>query len=217
MKYELLIAVIDEDDLGSGHKRKKQGDIVAIRPYPWSWGRCEIDEYLVIIAEIDNDITSMKKKLHKHKGKNLEKHRYKIDMTSLKNNYCAELDMAKVENKNYIYQPFKKSSELIGTYITMDNSSEAQGYRNTLYSTCNKRITYDIYLENMQIIQNISGLSNEQIEIALKLINITLSSEDVDCGNNPEIEIEIPECNDLCFDKDDEDYIYLKDAEDNED
>jgi hypothetical protein len=52
MKFEMAVAVVDEADLASGHKRKKQGDIVAIRPHPWNWGRKEVDEYLIVIADL---------------------------------------------------------------------------------------------------------------------------------------------------------------------
>ena len=46
--FELAIAVCDEEDLPSGHKRKKEGDIIAVKPYPWQWGKKEVDEYLIV-------------------------------------------------------------------------------------------------------------------------------------------------------------------------
>ena len=37
--WELAIQPYDKADLASGHKRAKAGDIVAVKPYPWSWER----------------------------------------------------------------------------------------------------------------------------------------------------------------------------------
>jgi len=46
--FEFAIAVVDEADLASGHKRKKAGDIIAVKPAPWNWGTKEVDEYLIV-------------------------------------------------------------------------------------------------------------------------------------------------------------------------
>lgn len=58
-KYEIAIAVKDEIEA----HRKKEGDIVTVRPYPWKWGRKEIDEYLIVIVECDFTFPEIKAKL----------------------------------------------------------------------------------------------------------------------------------------------------------
>ncbi len=49
-KYELAICVVNELD-DAGGVRKKEGDLVAVRPHPWNWGAKEIDQYLIVIIE----------------------------------------------------------------------------------------------------------------------------------------------------------------------
>ena len=51
MKWEFAIAVKDEADLASGHKRKKGGDCIAYKPYPWAWGKKETNEYLIVVVD----------------------------------------------------------------------------------------------------------------------------------------------------------------------
>ena len=50
-KWEFAIACRDEADLASGHKRKKEGDIIAVKPYPWQWGNKEVNAYLMVIVD----------------------------------------------------------------------------------------------------------------------------------------------------------------------
>ena len=50
-KFEFAIACRDEADLASGHKRKKEGDIIAVKPYPWQWGAKEVDAHLIVIVD----------------------------------------------------------------------------------------------------------------------------------------------------------------------
>jgi hypothetical protein len=45
------MAVADEMDIHPVTERKKAGDIIVVRPYPWNWGRKEIDQYLIILIE----------------------------------------------------------------------------------------------------------------------------------------------------------------------
>jgi len=51
MKFEFAIAAKDEEDLKSGHKRKKQGDIIAYKPSPWKWGVMELKNYLIVTVD----------------------------------------------------------------------------------------------------------------------------------------------------------------------
>lgn len=50
-KYEFAIAVKDEVDYAPGKVRKKEGDIINLKPYPRNCGRKVIDEYLIVIVE----------------------------------------------------------------------------------------------------------------------------------------------------------------------
>jgi hypothetical protein len=50
-KWEFAIAAKDEEDLSSGHKRKKQGDIIAYKPAPWKWGKREKRDYLIVTLD----------------------------------------------------------------------------------------------------------------------------------------------------------------------
>jgi len=45
-KWEFAIAVADEPEA----HRKKEGDIIAVKPYPWQWGTREQDAYLIVIV-----------------------------------------------------------------------------------------------------------------------------------------------------------------------
>jgi len=114
-KYELLIAVADEADLKSGHKRKKEGDIIAVVPSPHNWGRKEIDQYLVVPIELDKTLPELKAMFQPFgELKDGKKRRYKIDLATLQSK-LAELDLAKVRNKTTIYQPYLKQSEIIAS------------------------------------------------------------------------------------------------------
>ena len=47
--WELAVQPYDKEDLPSGHKRAKKGDIIAVKPYPWTWGEVEKKQYLIVI------------------------------------------------------------------------------------------------------------------------------------------------------------------------
>lgn len=129
-KYEIAIAVTDEADLASGHKRKKEGDIIAVCPYPWNWGRKEIDRYLIVIVESTDDLETMQnltipataegytdaEQLLDENGMlsytPLGKRRYSIPLSVLQQGWLPDLDLVKVRDKNYIYQPFKSATQL---------------------------------------------------------------------------------------------------------
>jgi len=140
-KYELAIAVVDELDHTPGLTRKKEGDIICILPYPTDWGRKVIDEYFIVIVETDATLEEMKRfqcrRLYRDKktaflvtqedyeiaidpetGTKLPtdfemaaKSRYVIPFSDVQ--VIAPLDMNKVRDKQYIYQPFKKASEVV--------------------------------------------------------------------------------------------------------
>ena len=108
-KYELLIACADEPEA----HRKKEGDIVAVRPYPWNWGTKEIDQYFIVIIEADADIQTMRAiyEMPFYEGgldhepsddidinsKKLAKNRFQIPLEIIKNGWMPNLDLAKSE------------------------------------------------------------------------------------------------------------------------
>lgn len=47
--YDFCIAVTDEIE----SHRKKEGDVIAVRPHGWNWGRKEIDAYLIVPIECE--------------------------------------------------------------------------------------------------------------------------------------------------------------------
>lgn len=125
-KYELMLACVDEPEA----HRKKEGDIVAVRPYPCNWGRKEIEQYLIVIIEVEEDIQTMRATyeiflyeggLDRHpsdevEAKILAKNRFQIPLDILKDGWITDLDFSKVRDKTYTYQPFKRASQLTARF-----------------------------------------------------------------------------------------------------
>jgi len=165
-KYELAVVVADEDDLPSGHKRKKAGYILAIKPYPWDWGAKEIKNHIIVIFESIEPYEKLQRFLLRplyEDGKEVDEFSYPVPapiakrriflMLSKIKELKDDVDLIKTADKNYIYQPFKKVSQLI---------------------------------------QKFDGQNG----------NRYLTSGDVDCGVDPEIEYSILEADDIFEDYD---------------
>jgi hypothetical protein len=117
--WELAIQPYDKDDLPSGHKRAKAGDIVAVKPYPWQWGKAELQNYLIVIVDnmTEEEAMQMMEPLYQDDnpgtlespGIVTEKRKFKIDIKKLKQNILPTLDEAKLANqsKTENYQPLK--------------------------------------------------------------------------------------------------------------
>ena len=121
-KYELLIACTDESEI----HRKKEGDIVAVRLYPFKWGTKEVDQYFVVIIEADEDIQTMRTTYETalYEGSSddelsesikLAKNRFQILLNIIKNGWMPSLDLAKVRDKTKVYQPLKDADVVIDT------------------------------------------------------------------------------------------------------
>jgi hypothetical protein len=108
-KYEIAVAVATEDDI-PGHKRKDEGDIIAIVKSPHVWGKKEVDEFIIVPIELKDDIGTLKRKLQSP-ATNGGMREYKIDLATLKTK-LAEVDLAKVRDKKTKYQPFLKSANV---------------------------------------------------------------------------------------------------------
>lgn len=125
--FSLAIAIKDEADLASGHKRKKQGDIIAVCPDGWQWGTEEVKRYLIVRVDFGSTITLLKdaKKLAVPRFSDgslwdttgnktvTEKRRYSIPMSDLVAKAATlgvTVDMAKVIDPSIEYQPVRTTT-----------------------------------------------------------------------------------------------------------
>ncbi len=121
-KYELLLACVDELEV----HRKKEGDIVAVRPYPFNWGTKEVDQYFVVIIEADENLNTMRETYEMtlyedgsdgelSESVKLAKNRFQIPLEIIKNGWMPTLDLAKVRDKKKVYQPLKDADIIMDT------------------------------------------------------------------------------------------------------
>jgi len=119
--FEFAIAVKDEEG-----KRKKQGDIIAVKPAPWDWGRKEVDEYLIVpVTGLTKEEAHNLCQPHYDGGVKQEditvenipaivgKRRYNIPLDTIKTGWCADMITVDVEDKTKIYQPLKDAKVVI--------------------------------------------------------------------------------------------------------
>ena len=121
-KYEFAIAVCDEAET----HRKKEGDIIAVKPSPWQWGKKELDQYLIIT--IDGLTKEEADKLcipqfetgedwwpsdELPQPKIIAKRRFKISLDTLKSGFHPMIELGKIRDKNIKYQPFKDKNVII--------------------------------------------------------------------------------------------------------
>jgi hypothetical protein len=117
--WELAIQPYDKEDLASGHKRAKAGDVVAVKPYPWSWGRAELANYLIVIVDnmTEEEAMEIMSPLYEddtpptieNASVITAKRKFKLDIDKLKANILPDLDKTKLDKKasGDTYQPFK--------------------------------------------------------------------------------------------------------------
>lgn len=116
----------DFEDLDSGHKRAKKGDIIAYKPYPHTWGRKEQNDFIhVIVDGLTEEEVSRLCEPQYEDGKyadeqDLEntspivgKRRHKIDLDALKENFYPDLKMEDVESATKEYQPLKENDIVV--------------------------------------------------------------------------------------------------------
>jgi hypothetical protein len=127
MMWELALAARDEADLPSGHKRKKQGDIIAAKPHPWSWGTIERKEYLIVVVDglSEQEVAEMQIPYYQDGKKpkdfvideatgfavippTVGKRRFQIPFDVLKQGWKPDLDVSMVEDFGQEYQPMKE-------------------------------------------------------------------------------------------------------------
>lgn len=124
--WEFAIAVRDEDDLPSGHKRKKEGDIIAVKPHPWEWGRKEVKEYLIVVADgltkeevynlcqphYEGGVTLSKQQDSKL-VEIINKRRYNIPLSIIKSGWLSSMKLASIRDVTKAYQPLKDSKVVV--------------------------------------------------------------------------------------------------------
>jgi len=123
-KFEFAVKAFDSEDLASGHKRSKKGDIIAYKPYPHTWGTMEQNDYIHIIVDgiTEEEARQMCSPYYEGGVETFDiesqpavvgKRKYAFDFDKLKNGWKPDLDMAKIENPNIKYQPFKDENIVI--------------------------------------------------------------------------------------------------------
>ena len=133
MKWEFAICPQDEADLPSGHKRMKEGDIIAVKPYPWAWGTEEVKRYLIIVV---NNLTEEEVADYMspyYEGDNVGtleepgvvtgKRKFNVDIAEIKTHVKSDIDLVKLKDKDVDYQPLKDESIEIDADVLPDNFS----------------------------------------------------------------------------------------------
>ena len=129
--WELAVAKQDEADLASGHKRKKQFDVIAVMPKGHPWSVLERKHHLIVIVDglTQAEAEALKKPQYRDgiepdpatgiAGEIVGKRRYKLDKTRLESltstasvNWKDALDMKKD------YQPLKDGDVKIDFKVT---------------------------------------------------------------------------------------------------
>jgi len=129
-KYEILIA---NKNTSESH-RKNKGDILAVRPHPWNWGKTEIEIGLVVIVESSKKLEEMRLlsapifqkdgvKKFSHEIPEGEESQWalvkkggnNVDMTVL-GTVITDLDNTKLEDDSMIYQPMKARTQLVSKF-----------------------------------------------------------------------------------------------------
>ena len=127
-KWEFAIAVKDEKDLASGHKRKKEGDVIGVAPYPHNWGKKEVDAYLIVVVDnltkeeahdlcspyydIDPATVDMED-LEAIQPTIIGKRKYKLPLNIIKDGWHADLNLTDVRDKTKVYQPLKENNVVL--------------------------------------------------------------------------------------------------------
>lgn len=124
-KYELLIACASKYNPDF----KEEGDIIAVRPHPFNWGKTS---RLIVIIEANENLTTMQGiyEFPLYEGgldiepsediiailpKILKKNRFQIPYDIIKNGWLSTLDLKKVRSRLIIYQPLKEANLIIDT------------------------------------------------------------------------------------------------------
>ncbi len=115
MKYEILVAAATEPE----DHRKNEGDIIAIKPHPWKWGRKEVDQFLVVVVdglteeEASKITTALREDPSDIETPVIHKYRYNLSLDLLKKGWETTLDIPSVNNLELVYQPCLMNGTII--------------------------------------------------------------------------------------------------------
>ncbi len=126
--YEFAIACTDEPEA----HRKKEGDIIAVRPYPYpDWGKKAEKEHLIIILDGLTKEEALKLTMPQYnirldwylspdeeqilKPIKITKCRFNLPFDIIQDGWLRDLDFNKVRAKTVKYQPLKEKKIIIDT------------------------------------------------------------------------------------------------------
>lgn len=126
--YEFALACSDEPEA----HRKKEGDIIAVRPYPWDWGKKEEKDHLIVI--LDGLVLEEALKLtvpqwnlgldwYPSDGqeseildlKTIAKRRFKLPFDIIRDGWDKTIEFDRIRAKKTRYQPLKDKRIVIDT------------------------------------------------------------------------------------------------------
>ncbi len=110
-KIEVALVCKDESDLASGHKRKKEGDVIAMVQYPWTWSTLERKRVLIVV--VDNLQDEYYEELASASSSANDKRKYKMPFDIPRDGWYPSLDLDRVRDPNDEYQPLKDLSIVI--------------------------------------------------------------------------------------------------------
>lgn len=131
--YEFAIACVDEPEA----HRKKEGDIISVKPYPWGdWGKKALKEYLIVIMDglVRQEAQRLTIPLYNTaidwfvsdpnviETMGLEitaKRRYSIPFDMIRNEWLIDIDLIKTRDKTIKYQPFIDGDIIIDTRVNV--------------------------------------------------------------------------------------------------
>ena len=124
------ISIRNEADLPSGHKRKKAGDLIAVKPGLWQWGGMERKQYLIVDVSVPDAVLPKVKKLicpyyadgsfeddaFGDPKEILGKRRFSIPASVIQTKYpawFASVDWQRVQDPEDDYQPLRDNGRII--------------------------------------------------------------------------------------------------------
>lgn len=121
-KWEIAIAVCNEPEA----HRKQEGDIIAVKPFPWTWGTKELDQYFILIVDgmTQDEVHALCVPLYENGETNqdvimdnnlkkLGKRKFSVSLDLLKKGWFPQLDLVKVRDKTVVYQDMKETQVII--------------------------------------------------------------------------------------------------------
>ena len=129
--WEFAVCSKDEADLSSGHKRMKKGDIIAVKPYPWTWGVKEREIYTILVVNnlteeearamcmpyYEGGILETPESIEEPWPDQVHTRLKKFDFQILKTDVLPALDLTSLEDTSTPYQPFKDTNTQLNANV----------------------------------------------------------------------------------------------------